>query len=139
MKYQLEIYSHLKRVDTVELSLEKSEKKYVVIKVKSTNTKEAITYKGAHYIEALRAYRQDLEQSNLLLACNGSLKYFHASPMALDMSEGLVGYKLVFKQRPSPKRNSMLRTFEMTGHIEDLADVSTQEAYFDSWKKSLEN
>lgn len=139
MKYIIGIYSCSRKVDTVELSLDKTEDNNVIIRTEPTRTKEAVTYKGAHYIEALRAYRQDLEQSNLLLACNGSLKYFHASPMALDMSEGLVGYKLVFKQRPSPKRNSMLRTFEMTGHIEDLADVSTQEAYFDRWKKSLEN
>lgn len=139
MKYQLGIYNCSRKVDTVEISLEKAEEQNMVIRVESTSMKEAVTYKGAHYIEALRAYRQDLEQSNLLLACNGSLKYFHASPMALDMSEGLVGYKLVFKQRPSPKRNSVLKTCEMIGHIEDLADVSTQEAYFDSWKKSLEN
>lgn len=134
MEYEISEVKFFKISGKTHIRLEKGDNRYARIRVLDGLMKGKV-YDSDNYISALNHLRLDLEKAGVFLACNGSLRNFHASSMSIDMSDGLVGYQLEIGKKGS--RKNTLKTFEMDGDYSDLATIAEQKNYYQKWRNSI--
>lgn len=89
--------------------------------------------KGLNFFDALCDLRAKLEEKGYFLCINGSRIDFYPSNMTLQMSLGLVGYKIELGIQATEKLN----TFDECLDLKKLVTVSEQKSFFSKWLKSL--
>ena len=94
------------------------------------NVKESFS---TDYFYALIELREKIELFGLTIACNGSRKDFYPSRMAIQMSEGKVGYLMELGKKATKK----VRTFDECLDVSLLSTVKEQDSYYRQWCDSI--
>lgn len=92
------------------------------------------SYIGDSYFETLEKLRQDLEEKNIQIICNGSALNVYPSPMALSMGSGRLAYKLsIGKQALS---EDLVDIFDCNETL-NFVSILEQRNFYENWLKSL--
>jgi hypothetical protein len=89
---------------------------------------------GSDLFEALAAVRRVLEDSGVMIACNGSRKEVFPSQMLRQASGGRFAYLLTIPR--SAARPETVDIFAPAPESAELALVDDQRAWFDRWRDS---
>lgn len=88
-----------------------------------------------NFFQALQSLRQNLEDKQIQIMCNGAALNVYPSQMQLSMGPGRLAYKLKFG-KPA-KTEDIVDIFEFEDDLKFVA-VQEQFSYYKRWLKSLQ-
>jgi hypothetical protein len=95
---------------------------------------QKISKMGRNFFEALQNLREELENKNIQIICNGAAKNVYPSPMQMSMGDGRTAYLLKLGQQA--RSADIVGIFDC---IDTLTFVGTKEqkAFYSDWLKSV--
>ncbi|WP_208615661.1 hypothetical protein [Gottfriedia luciferensis] len=93
-------------------------------------------YIGDNFFEALEKLRQDLEEENIQIICNGSALNVYPYPMALSMGSGRLAYKLSFGKQALLK--DLVDIFDCDNTL-NFVSILEQRNFYNDWLNSLKS
>jgi hypothetical protein len=107
---------------------------FEMIKLSLVFSDRELTKTDTDYFAALRLIRRELEQEGIRVNCYGASKSVYPSPMSLSMGAGEKAFRLNLGEHARIK--SLVSIFD-TGPDVILSTIEEQDAFFESWTKSV--
>ncbi|MEH7515070.1 hypothetical protein V7146_20325 [Gottfriedia acidiceleris] len=91
-------------------------------------------YINENFFDALLMLRQDLEEMNIQINCNGAALDVYPSPMSLSMGNGRLAYKL--QTGKQAKSEDLVELFDCDFNL-NFVSIDEQQRFYKEWLNSL--